>query len=146
MVYVIQRSWEQQLAAATYSASVVDWATLDCLREDQDTKEDPKNWKLQKWTPYTIDTRQNPHLKNHEAPKKKTGSTKGRCRECDASTWICAWPLAEAKSSEMLENERIDIPRTGCPASSSSSRGVTRSCSGTPSGPRVNLPHPHQEL
>jgi hypothetical protein len=38
MVYVIQRSWEQQLAAATYSASVVDWATLDYLREDQDTK------------------------------------------------------------------------------------------------------------
>jgi hypothetical protein len=46
MVYVIQRSWEQQLAAATYSASVVDWATLDCLREDQDTKEDPKNWQV----------------------------------------------------------------------------------------------------
>jgi hypothetical protein len=43
MVYVIQRSREQQLAAATYSASVVYWATLDCLREDQDTKEDPKN-------------------------------------------------------------------------------------------------------
>jgi hypothetical protein len=43
MVYVIQRSREQQLAAATYSALVVDWATLDCLREDQDTKEDPKN-------------------------------------------------------------------------------------------------------
>jgi hypothetical protein len=39
MVHVIQRSWEQQLAAATYSASVVDWATLDCLWEDQDTKE-----------------------------------------------------------------------------------------------------------
>jgi hypothetical protein len=46
MVYVIQRSWEQQLAAATYSASVVDWATLDYLREDQDTKEDPKNWQF----------------------------------------------------------------------------------------------------
>jgi hypothetical protein len=43
MVYVIQRSWEQQLAATTYSASVVDCATLDCLREDQDNKEDPKN-------------------------------------------------------------------------------------------------------
>jgi hypothetical protein len=33
-VYVIQSSFEQQLAEATYSASVVDWATLDCLRED----------------------------------------------------------------------------------------------------------------
>jgi hypothetical protein len=44
MVYVIQRSWEQQLAAATYSTSVVDWATLDCLREYQDTKVEPKNW------------------------------------------------------------------------------------------------------
>jgi hypothetical protein len=46
MVYVIQRSWEQQLDAVTYSTSVVDWATLDCLREDQDTKEDPKNWQV----------------------------------------------------------------------------------------------------
>jgi K+-sensing histidine kinase KdpD len=34
MVYEIQRSLEQTLAVATYSASVVDWATLDCLRED----------------------------------------------------------------------------------------------------------------
>jgi hypothetical protein len=48
MVYVIQRSWEQQLTVATYSASVVDWATLDCLQEDQDTKEEPKNWQVPK--------------------------------------------------------------------------------------------------
>jgi hypothetical protein len=46
MVYVIQRSWEQQLAVATYYASVVDWPTLDCFWEDQDTKEDPKNWQV----------------------------------------------------------------------------------------------------
>jgi hypothetical protein len=43
-VYVIQSSCEQQLAAATYSAFVVDWAKLDSLREDQETSEDPKNW------------------------------------------------------------------------------------------------------
>ena len=42
-VYEIHRSWEQQLAAATYSASVVDWATLDCLWDDQETKEEPRN-------------------------------------------------------------------------------------------------------
>jgi hypothetical protein len=30
-VYMIQRSCEQQLAATTYSASVVDWATLHCF-------------------------------------------------------------------------------------------------------------------
>jgi hypothetical protein len=46
MVYVIQRSWQQQLVAATCSASVVAWATLDWLREDQDTKEEPKNWQV----------------------------------------------------------------------------------------------------
>jgi hypothetical protein len=45
-VYVIQSSWEQQLAAATYLASVVHWATLDCLREDQKTNEEPKNWQV----------------------------------------------------------------------------------------------------
>jgi hypothetical protein len=46
MVYVIQKSWEQQLAAAMYSASIVDWETLDYLRGDQDTKEDPKIWQV----------------------------------------------------------------------------------------------------
>jgi hypothetical protein len=45
-VYVIQSSCEQQLAAPTYSAYVVDWATLDCLREDQETSEEPKNWQV----------------------------------------------------------------------------------------------------
>jgi hypothetical protein len=39
-----------------------------------------------------------------------------------------------------------DIPRTRWPASSPSSRGVTRSCFSTPSSPRVHLPRPHQEL
>jgi hypothetical protein len=29
MVCTIHRIWEQQLAAATYSASVVDWVTED---------------------------------------------------------------------------------------------------------------------
>jgi hypothetical protein len=55
-VYVIQSSWEQQQAATTYLASVVDWATLDCLREDQETNEDPKNWQVPEvdflWTRY----------------------------------------------------------------------------------------------
>jgi hypothetical protein len=46
IVYVIQRSREQQLAVATYLSSVVDCATLNCLWEDQDTKEEPKNWQF----------------------------------------------------------------------------------------------------
>jgi hypothetical protein len=70
MVYEIQTSWEQQLAAATYSTSVVAWATLDCLREDQDTKEKPKNWQVPEVAFYSTDTQQSPRLKNHEAPKK----------------------------------------------------------------------------
>jgi hypothetical protein len=146
MVYVIQRSWEQQLAAATYFASVVDWATLTVCGNTKTPKKIPKAGKSQKWTSYPTDTRQNPCLKNHEAPKKKPRSTKDRSRECDASTWKCAWPLTDAKSLETLKNERTDIPRTGCPASSLSSRGVTQSCFGTPSSPRVHLPHSHQEL
>jgi hypothetical protein len=64
MVYVIQRSWEQQLAAATYSASAVDWATLDCLREDQDTKEDPKNWQV-----LEVDFLSNRHLAKSASEK-----------------------------------------------------------------------------
>jgi hypothetical protein len=38
MMCTIQRICEQQLAAATYSASVVDCATEDCFREDQQSK------------------------------------------------------------------------------------------------------------
>jgi hypothetical protein len=45
-VYVIQSSWEQQLAAISYSASVVDWARLDCLQEDQETSKESKNWQV----------------------------------------------------------------------------------------------------
>jgi hypothetical protein len=37
----------------------------------------PRTGKSQKWTSYPTDTRQNPHLKNHEESKKKTRSTKG---------------------------------------------------------------------
>jgi hypothetical protein len=43
MVCTIQRIWEQQLAAATYSASVVDCA-IDYLRADQQTREDVRKW------------------------------------------------------------------------------------------------------
>jgi hypothetical protein len=42
IVCTIQRICEQQLAAAIYSASVVDCATEDCFRENQQTREDPR--------------------------------------------------------------------------------------------------------
>jgi hypothetical protein len=42
-VAIIQSNWEQQATTITYLASMVDWATLDYLREDQDTREDPRN-------------------------------------------------------------------------------------------------------
>jgi hypothetical protein len=45
-VAIIQSNWEQQATTAIYSASVVDWVTLDYLREDQDTREDQKNWQV----------------------------------------------------------------------------------------------------
>jgi hypothetical protein len=40
MVCTIHRIWMQQLAVATYSASMVDWATEDYFLEDQQTRED----------------------------------------------------------------------------------------------------------
>jgi hypothetical protein len=42
IVCTIQRICEQQLAAATYLASVVDYATEDYFREDQQIREDPR--------------------------------------------------------------------------------------------------------
>jgi hypothetical protein len=134
MVYVIQRSWEQQLAAAMYFASVVDWATLDYLWEDQDTKEDPKNWQV-----LEVDFLSNRHLAKSASEKPWSAKEEDAEYQRPKSGVWC-------KSLETLENERTNIPRTRCLASLSSSRGVTRSCSGTPSSPRVHLPHPHQEL
>jgi hypothetical protein len=51
----IQSNWEHQLAAATYSASMVDCATLDCLWDDQETNEEPKNVKYPKSISYLHD-------------------------------------------------------------------------------------------
>ena len=45
-VAIIQSNCEQHLATATYSASVVDTATLDYFREDHETNEVPKNWQV----------------------------------------------------------------------------------------------------
>jgi hypothetical protein len=42
MVCTIQRIYEQQLAVATYSASVVDCAPEDCFREEQQMREDSR--------------------------------------------------------------------------------------------------------
>jgi hypothetical protein len=47
-VYVIQSSFEIQLAAATYSNFVVDLATVGCLQEDQEISEETKNWQVPK--------------------------------------------------------------------------------------------------
>jgi hypothetical protein len=44
IVCTIQRICNQQLAVATYSASVVDCATKDYFREDQQMREDPRKW------------------------------------------------------------------------------------------------------
>jgi hypothetical protein len=42
MVCTIHRILEQQLAAVTYSASVVDWTTEDYFQEDQQMREYPR--------------------------------------------------------------------------------------------------------
>jgi hypothetical protein len=41
-VCTIHKIWEQQLVAATYLASMVDWAIEDYFREDQQMREDPR--------------------------------------------------------------------------------------------------------
>jgi hypothetical protein len=45
-------------------------------RRPRHQRRSQKIGKSQKWTSYPTDTRQNPRLKNHEAPKKRTRSTK----------------------------------------------------------------------
>jgi hypothetical protein len=104
-VYVIQSSCEQQLAAATYSTSVVDWATLDCLREDQKQAKIPETGKYPKSISYRLDTPQNRHLKNQEAKGKRTPSTKDRVQECNEDTWRSAWRPADVKSSTTPEGK-----------------------------------------
>jgi hypothetical protein len=63
-VAIIQSSGEQQLVTTTYSASVVEWETLNYLREDQETREDPKTDMSQKWTCNLSDNSQNQHQNN----------------------------------------------------------------------------------
>jgi hypothetical protein len=82
-VYVIKSSCEQQLATETYPASVVDWATLDSLREDQETrKKTPKTGKYPKSISDRLDTPQSRHPKNQEAKGKRTSNTKDWAQEC----------------------------------------------------------------
>jgi len=61
-VAFIHKSWEQQLAAAMYSTSVVDKETLACLREDQETREVPNNWHVP-----DVDLRSNRHPAKSES-------------------------------------------------------------------------------
>jgi hypothetical protein len=46
MVCTIQRIYEQQLAVAIYSASVMDCTIEDYFREDQQTREDLRKWQV----------------------------------------------------------------------------------------------------
>jgi hypothetical protein len=75
-VYVIQSCCEQQLAAATYSASMVDLATLDCLREDHETSEEPKNWHVPEVDFLSTQHPAKSAFENQEAKGKRTPCTK----------------------------------------------------------------------
>jgi hypothetical protein len=81
----------KELRATTSSGNVLCLSSVEqhsiVCRKTKTPKKIPKTGKSQKWTSYPTDTRQNLRLKNHEAAKKRTRSTKGRSRECDASTW-----------------------------------------------------------
>jgi hypothetical protein len=67
---------EQQLAAATYSASMVHCATEDCFWEDKQTREDSKNGKSQKCSFGQSHNPQNQHQKSQQDPTKKKQNTK----------------------------------------------------------------------
>jgi hypothetical protein len=69
-------------AAATYSASVVDCATEDCLREDQQTRED-----LRKWQVPEVIFRSIPHP-TKSASEKPTRSSE---EETKYQTQECVW-------------------------------------------------------
>jgi hypothetical protein len=134
------------LVAATYLASVVDWATLDCLREDQETSEDPKNWQVTE-----VDFRSTRHpaksaSENQEAKEKRMPSTKHRAQECIEDTWRSIGRPTDVKSSATPKNERTDTKKTGCPALSLSSTRGSWSCSGTSSGSRALRPCPRRAL
>jgi hypothetical protein len=145
-VYVIQSSCEQQLAAATYSSSVVNWATLDCLWEDQEQAKNPKTGKYPKSISNQLNTPQSRHPKNQEAKGKRMPNTKDWAQECIEDTWRSAWRPANVKSSATPENKRTDRQKIGCLASSLSSTIGSRSCSDTSSGPRALRPCPHRAL
>jgi hypothetical protein len=69
-------------AVATYSASVVDCTTKDYLREDQQTREDPKNDKYQKCSFSQSHIPQNQHKKSQQDQAKKKQDNKSQTQEC----------------------------------------------------------------
>jgi hypothetical protein len=93
-VYVIKSSCEQQLEAATYSTSVVDWATLDYLREDQETSGDPKNRQVPEVD--FLSTRQ-----GRKVGIRKTKKRKGRGRRV---------PKTELRSVSKIPEDPLGSP------------------------------------
>jgi hypothetical protein len=71
MVCTIHRIWEQQLTTATYSASVVDYATKDCFQVDQQTIEDLRKWQVPEVLSDQSHNPQNQHLKSQQDQAKK---------------------------------------------------------------------------
>jgi hypothetical protein len=134
-VYVIQSSCEQQLAAATYSASVIDWATLDYLREDQETSEDPKNWQVPK-----VDFQSTRH------PAKSTSKKPRSEREEDAEYQRPSWGVYRRYLNIRLTACRCEVLSDAWKQAHRHTKnwmsGLVAikykrepSCSGTPSGP-----------
>jgi hypothetical protein len=96
---VIQSNWELQLAAATYSASVVDWATLDCLRDDEETSEEPKNWQVPE-----VDFQSTRHPAKSASEKSRSKREEDTeyqrpTKEYIEDTWKFVWLLADVTSS-----------------------------------------------
>jgi hypothetical protein len=74
--------WEQQLAVATYSTSVVDCMTEDCLRADQQSREDPRKWHVTEVLFRSIPQSIKSASKSQQDQAKKKQNTKSQIQVC----------------------------------------------------------------
>jgi hypothetical protein len=140
-VYVIESSWEQQLAN-----SMVDWATLDCLRDNQETSEEPKNWQVPEV-----------YFRSTRHPVKSASKKLVSEREEDAEYQRLSWGVYRRYLKILLTAHRCEVLSDAWKWAhkytknwmyglvASSTRG-SWSCSGTPSSPQAFHPRPRPAL
>ena len=93
------------------------------------------------WTFSQCDSQHNPHQNTHKEKERRRPKTKDQTQVWNEGTSWSAWWLDDETYTAKTESAHTDSPQTRCLVSSPSGTAMIQSCCGTPSGPRLLLPH-----